>query len=196
MHGNGAAEEERLEAITRSSPIIQSILSRADEIALPHWRLCAGCIAQTVWNHITGRPPDHGIGDIDIIYYDAADLSAKSETAAEDRLRLLFGEVGPKLDVKNQARVHLWYETVFGKKIEAFGSVEAAIACFPTTATAVGLALSGAEMSTDAPYGLTDLLGLVVRPNRRLVDQAVYEAKVRKWRRHWPDLTYLSWDSA
>jgi uncharacterized protein len=38
------------------------------------------------------------------------------------------------------------------------------------------------------------MLGLVVRPNRRQITRAIYEAKVDRWRSIWPDLTYLSWD--
>ena len=44
-----------------------------------------------------------------------------------------------------------------------------------------------------APFGLADLFGLVVRANRVQITPAIYQAKVARWRRCWPDLTVLPW---
>ena len=44
-----------------------------------------------------------------------------------------------------------------------------------------------------APFGLTDLFAMVVRPNVTLVSQATYEAKAERWRQIWPGLTVLPW---
>jgi hypothetical protein len=95
--------------------------------------------------------------------------------------------------VKNQARVHLWYRRKFGYGIAPYRSVEDAIATFPTTATAVGLRKVGIGYELCAPFGLTDLLGLVVRPNMRQITREIYEAKVERWRRIWPQLTFVPW---
>jgi hypothetical protein len=46
-----------------------------------------------------------------------------------------------------------------------------------------------------APYGLEDLLGPVVRPNRRLAPRHVHEAKAARWRAVWPELTVLPWEA-
>ena len=74
----------------------------------------AGAIAQTVWNLAAGHPAERGIKDADLVYFDAADLSAEAEAAHECRIRERFGDLPCKLDVKNEARVHLWYEARFG----------------------------------------------------------------------------------
>jgi hypothetical protein len=42
------------------------------------------------------------------------------------------------IDVKNEARVHLWYKSHFGYDIPPYHSVEEAMDSWPTTATAVG----------------------------------------------------------
>jgi hypothetical protein len=47
-----------------------------------------------------------------------------------------------------------------------------------------------------APFGLDDLFGLLVRPNKRQITRAIYEAKVDRWRPIWPRLTYLPWEEA
>jgi hypothetical protein len=36
---------------------------------LPDWYLVAGCLYQTVWNVVTGRPPEAGILNYDLAYF-------------------------------------------------------------------------------------------------------------------------------
>ena len=49
-------------------------------------------------------------------------------------------------------------------------------------------------MMVEAPYGLDDLFGLVVRPNRIQVPRRVYEEKAARYRTCWPELTILPWE--
>jgi len=126
------------------------------------------------------QPVQSGIKDVDLIYFDAEDLSAKAETDHESRLRDLFRRLPIKLDVKNEARVHLWYRERFGYAIRPYLSSADAIATFPTTATAVGVHRMRGEFECCAPFGLDDLFGLVVRPNKRQITRAIYEAKVER----------------
>ena len=70
----------------------------------------------------------------------------------------------------------------------------AAIATFPTTATAVGIRPHGSRLEIYAPFGLDDLLGLVVRPNKAQITQAIYESKIARWRSCWFDLKIFGWD--
>jgi hypothetical protein len=160
---------------------------RRAELGLPDAWLVAGCLAQTVWNLQAGNDPSHGIADYDLVYFDAADLSV--ETRHETRLRDVLGL---KLDVKNQARVHLWYEARFGVAIEPYASVEQAIATYPTTATAIGLRLRDGALH--ASFGWADLQSGIVRANRRLASHAVFNAKAARWRALWPHLRILPWE--
>lgn len=183
-----------LEAIVRGHPLLAVVLGRGAAWALPDAWLVAGAVAQGVWNAATGRDPVHGIKDIDIVYFDATDLSAETEAAHEARLRDLLVDVPVKLDVKNEARVHLWYRDVFGYGIDPYRSTEDAITTFPTTATSVGVRLNAGALSVCAPFGIDDLMGGIVRPNKRQITRAVYDKKVARWRTLWPELTYLPWD--
>jgi hypothetical protein len=185
---------DRLEAALRQNQWLWEILERFDEIGLPDAWLVAGAIAQTVWNLACGRSAEFGIKDVDLIYFDGQDLSANSEADYERRLRDLFRRFPIQLDVKNEARVHLWYEERFGYPIEPYLSCGAAIATFPTTATAVGICRAGTELECCAPFGLDDLFALVVRPNKRQITRNIYEAKLARWRPIWPRLTFLPWD--
>lgn len=179
-----------------ASPLLRAIFERWPKLALPDGWLVAGAVAQTVWNVAFSRPPEADIRDVDIVYFDAGDLSAESEREHEARIRPLFADFDIKFDVKNQARVHLWYAAKFGYPIAPYRSIEQAIATFPTTATAVGVRPASDDLDLIAPFGLSDLLGLIVRPNKRQITRAVYETKIARWRGCWPKLTVIGWDAA
>jgi uncharacterized protein len=83
------------------------------------------------------------------------DLSFEAETSHERRLRDLFQHLPIKLDVKNEARVHLWYEDRFGYAIKPYSSSADAIATLPTTATAVGVRQIRSNSSAAHPLDLT-----------------------------------------
>jgi hypothetical protein len=185
---------EHLETQLRDNPWLWRMLQRFDEVRLPDSWIVAGCIAQTVWNAACGRPAGFGIKDVDLVYFDPADLSAEAEADHERRLADLFRELPIKLDAKNQARVHLWYESAFGYPIPPYRSTADAIASFPTTATAVGVRLAGDKLECCAPFGLDDLFASRVRPNKCQVTRAIYAAKVERWRSIWPQLKFLAWD--
>lgn len=166
------------------------------KLELPSWYVGAGTVAQTVWNHLHGFEGTFGIGDIDFVYYDAEDLSAEAESGMADKIKPIFAETGISVDVINEARVHLWYEEEFGVKLEQYDSLESAISTWPTTASAIGVRMhpnKEYELQVYAPFGLSDLMELIVRPNKKLVSQAVYEAKAKKWKQKWPKLQVMPW---
>ena len=177
----------------RSSPLLGPIIGRWDAIRLPDAWLVAGAVAQTVWNEKLGYPPDHGIRDVDIVYFDDADLTAEGEKREEERVRSLFAGLPAAFDVKNEARVHLWYEKKFGQAIAPYQSSEDAVATFPTTATAIGVRPADERLEVTAPFGLADLTNLVVRPNKAQVTRDIYEAKTARWRDLWPGLDIRPW---
>lgn len=186
-------ELQSLERTIRSSPLLGPVLDRWGDVRLPNCWLVAGAVAQTVWNANLGYSPDHGIKDVDIVYFDANNLAPEVEQAEEQRIRSLFGNLPVQFDVKNEARVHLWYEARFGSAIAPYRSTEEAIATFPTTATSIGVRLVEGQFEISAPFGLTDLCHLVVRPNKAKVTAEIYEAKVSRWRKFWPALDIRPW---
>ena len=175
------------------NPNIKEIL---DDNPFPNtneWYLGAGCLNQTVWNYLLGNEIEKGIGDYDLIYYDASNLSKRAEIREQKRLRDKFSHFAVELDVVNEARAHLWFEEDFGKKIDQYKSVEDAISHWPTTATCVGVNKVNDKVNVFAPYGLSDLLGMIIKPNKPSVIREVYEEKVKKWKSKWPGLTVIPW---
>ena len=107
-------QHDRLDAIIRDDPELMHLLRRLRSIGLPQWRIVAGCLYQTVWNVLTGRPRRTGIKDYDVIYFDAADLSWEAEDAVIRRVAAATRDCLGPVEVRNQARVHLWFEARFG----------------------------------------------------------------------------------
>lgn len=189
-----SADRDLLDMVL-GNPVIRAVWQGWHLLDLPECWLVAGCLAQTVWNHRFGLPPGNGISDIDLVYFDPDDLSEAKEQRHAKRVRSAFPDLGCWMDVKNEARVHLWYEARFGYPITPYRSVIDAIDSFPTTATTIGIrpTTGGAELY--ATFGLGDVLAGVVRPNKRLITRAIYEAKATRWSAHWPGLEIVPWEA-
>lgn len=176
------------------NPNIKAILASNPFPNTNEWYLGAGCLSQTVWNYLLGNKIGKGIGDYDLVYYDAGDLSKHAETREQERLKNKFFHLAVELDVVNEARAHFWFEKDFGKKIDQYKSVEEAISQWPTTVTCVGVNKINNKINVFAPYGLSDLLGMRVRPNKPNVIKKIYEKKVKRWQSEWPELTVIPWE--
>jgi uncharacterized protein len=187
-------QTEILMEILDLSVDLQKIFEVSQSVLVDHYYIGAGCLVQTVWNYLSGYPLEYGIEDVDIVYYDAEDLSLEKEKEFERKFTSLLDPLPFKVDVKNEARVHLWYEEKFGYKIEPYPSLEAAINTWPTTATSLGVRKNQQGFKVYAPFGLNDLFGMIVRPNKVQITREIYERKVDKWKKRWPRLTIIPWD--
>jgi hypothetical protein len=173
---------------------------------MPNWYLGAGCIAQTVWNSFHGFELTRNIQDYDLAYFDSTDLSVETEERTIRKAQSALNDLGVTIDVKNEARVHLWYKKHFGNAIRPYQSIEDAIASWPTTATSIGVRYEeDGSLLVYAPFGLDDLLSIIVRPNRKqaeyfltedeLTGREVYNQKAQKWVKAWPKLVVVPWES-
>jgi uncharacterized protein len=180
-------------ALSRNQTLTD-VLGRAAAMRLPAWYLVAGCLYQTVWNVVTGQPAEAGILDYDLAYFDGSDLSWEAEDAVIRTGNDVFGGLPAPVQIRNQARVHLWYEQKFGAPCPPHESTEAAIDTFEATTACLGVRVEqDGRWRIYAPHGLADVFNLVVRPNPVLAPRDVYHAKITRWRRQWPGLTILPW---
>jgi uncharacterized protein len=106
-------DEERFLGIVLADPTVATILEQAPSLGLDDWWLTAGVLFQTVWNALTGRPSGTGIRDADLFYFDA-DTSWEAEDAVIRAGADLFGDLPVPVEIRNEARVHLWYADRFG----------------------------------------------------------------------------------
>jgi uncharacterized protein len=183
--------------LVQRNPINVSILDRGPKLGVPDWWLTAGAVFQTVWNVLDGRNPGAGIADYDLFYYDASDLSYEAEDVVIRHAESLFADLGVTVEVRNEARVHLWYESRFGVPGVQFSSSRDAIDHFASTTCCFGVSRSiDGELVDYAPHGYADLFAKRVRPNPRLAPREVYEAKARRWQQEWPSLVVDPWSAS
>ncbi|KAH8688349.1 hypothetical protein BGZ61DRAFT_453111 [Ilyonectria robusta] len=177
-----------------SNPTLLLVLSRAARLNVPNWYLAGGAVSQTIWNSVTGQPPETGISDYDLVYFDNSDVSWEAEDTVIQAGKKLFADVPVEVEIRNQARVHLWYKSKFGSPCPAHSSVEAGIDSWISTSAMIGLRLlEDGKWSVYAPRGLSDFYSLVVRPNPVLGGKEVYDKKAARWRAIWKGLTVEPW---
>jgi hypothetical protein len=180
---------ERLTAILHATPLLMRVLSVARHLCLPDWLVFSGAVYQPVLNHLTRRPLDYGIKDYDLGYFDASDLSYEAEDAVIRRVKAAFDEpLRSMVEVRNQARVHLWFEAKFSEQYAPLSCTAEALERFASATFAVGVRLEADDrLQIVAPFGLTDLFALRVVPNpyRKMVGFARASADVR---RRWPEV--------
>jgi uncharacterized protein len=187
-------QHRRFELIIRADPGLMRLLTILRELALPQWRMVAGCLYQTVWNVLTGRPRGTGINDYDVIYFDDRDLSWEAEDAVIRRVAAATaGGVGP-VEVRNQARVHLWFEQRFGTQYPPLAAADEAIARYASIAHAVGVRLEpDGGLDVVAPFGLDDIFAMVLRPHYALDNAASHARKAQRVKAIWSEVTVLPW---
>jgi hypothetical protein len=172
------------------NPINRVILQRLPMLGLKDAWLVAGSVYQSYWNALTGRPATEGIKDYDIFYFDDADLSYAAEDAAIQRAQLVFADLDALIDLKNQARVHLWYLDRFGGDYPPVTTAAEAIGRFQIRCTCVGLRPnSDGSLELHAPYGLEELTRGELITNPRCPGLRGVEAKAESYRQRWPWLT-------
>jgi hypothetical protein len=143
------------------------------------------------WNTVSGRSSGYGINDYDIFYFDP-DLSWEAEDAVIQTASRLFADLGEQVEIRNQARVHLWYPEKFGLAYSPLSSSTQAIDRFLMRCAQVGIRRRIRGLAVYAPNGLADIERLIIRPNRTSnFSAARYYAKASRWQSVWPELTVL-----
>ena len=167
----------------------KAILQRWGDLTLPDAWLVAGCLFQTLWNLRSGQAPETNIRDYDIFYFDDSDLSEAAEAQINARASALFGDLGVPVEVKNQARVHTWYESYFGRPYAPLKSSCEGVDRFLVGCTSLGIrCVSEPTEHYDvyAPNGLVDTYNGVLTPNLKFDNGGLFESKCRDYQTLWP----------
>ena len=167
------------------------ILERLPALGVSQAWLVAGCLFGPVWNALSGQPSGAGIRDYDIFYWDP-DTSWEAEDAVIRRADDLFADLGIVHQVRNQARVPLWFEQRFGRPWPATRRSADSIGRFVVSCTCVGVRLRGHEdVDLHAPKGLHDLFSGLLRPNPDNPTPHLFRTKCRSYMGRWPWLTMV-----
>lgn len=155
---------------------------------LPDAWLAAGALRNRLWDQLHGYAPAP-LGELDLIYFDAAAGPDQVHEREQDVARALRAELAADWDVVNQAGVHRCFRTAQGEPIAALRSCADAVARWPETATCVAVRLeAGDSLRVLAPHGLVDLFALHWRANPLAADPT---AAWRRWQdkaiaQRWP----------
>lgn len=175
-----------------ANPVNRAILERLPRLGLGQPHLVAGCLYQSYWNLKSGRPVIENIKDYDIFYFDGRDISFAAEDAVIRAVAGLTADLGASIDVKNQARVHLWYRQRFGVDRAPLRSCAEAIATFTALAKCVGIAvLPAGGLELVAPYGLADTMAGILRLNPNCPNPENFLPKAESQRARWPWLNIV-----
>ncbi|MDO8289971.1 MAG: nucleotidyltransferase family protein [Parvibaculum sp.] len=165
------------------------ILVRLPSLGLNDCWLVSGGLFQSVWNVLTHRDITHGIKDYDVFYFDP-DTSWEAEDEVINRGIALFADLGVDVEIRNQARVHLWYAEKFGSAYPPLKSSCEGIDRFLAPACMVGLQ---SDHAVYAQHGFSDIETMTLRPNRAPNFKAdLYLAKAARWKEQWPELTVIA----
>jgi hypothetical protein len=184
-------DESSFIASVLSNTANREILARLPVLGLSDAWLVSGALFQTAWNLLTNRPVNYGIKDCDIFYFDL-NTSYEAEDDAIVRAGTEFADLRCTVEVRNQARVHLWYGEKFGKPYPPVGRATDSIDRFLMRHAQVGIRSRGRSYDVYAPHGFADIEHLIVRPNLTpnfCADR--YRVKTARWKALWPEITIL-----
>ncbi len=176
-------EKEILELIEQDSWMM-NVLRIAEKQNLKDWLIGAGFVRNKVWDHLHGYKKE-GVEthDIDFVYFDPNGNDEKADDILSEQLKK---ETGIQWEIVNEAYAHVW------KNLLPYTSTKDAIAHWPETATSIGVTLENGELKLIAPYGIDDLVNLVIRMSPGFPEgiDVVKDRIVRKnWLEKWPRLT-------
>lgn len=182
--------EARLGQIVRANPDLIHVLTTVRGLDLPDWRVFSGAVYQAVWNDLTGRPAGYGIKDYDLGYFDP-DTSWDAEDVIIKRVAAAFAPpFRDMVEVRNQARVHIWFPDRFGEPYEALPDTDTALSRFVAPAFSVGVRLEADDRITvAAPFGLEDMFAMTLRPNPNRPLAKGWDKVVASAQGRWPELT-------
>jgi hypothetical protein len=193
--GEASAERaysERLIAIIHSNHAFMHIFEAVRDCDPPDWLVGAGVLRDLVWDHLHASLVPTRHRDVDVAFFDPADLSSDRDRQVETQLSRRLP--GVPWQARNQAAVHLWYEERFGYAVPAVRSSAEGVATWPETVTSIAVRLRGeSEIDVVAPLGLSDMFEMVLRRNPRRVSVEEYRRRAREKRilERWPQVRFV-----
>ena len=178
-------QEKDLIALIQEDVAMMNILRQVQSLGLPDWCICAGFVRSKVWDYLHGFASTRW-SDVDVVYFDRDHKEELREKQYEQWLRQQDPYV--PWSVKNQARMHIKNGHV------PYTSTADGLDNFPEVCTAIGVRmLLHGDVELLAPYGIDDLVNLLVRPTPFFMSdekRGIYEERMaaKKWEATWPRL--------
>lgn len=157
-------------------------LEAVSRLDLPQGMIAAGFVRNLVWDQQQAHAQATALDDVDVVFFDAGDISLQREHMLEQTLRTWLPAVN--WQVRNQARMHMAYG------IAAYVSAADAVQRFPETATCLAVMLDAqGDLCFPVQAGLADAWAMRLSPNP-LCRTSGFQQRVREkqWLQHWPRL--------
>ncbi len=173
-----------------ADPRRRAILDAVRRQRLPDWAVGAGFIRSAVWDALHGYAAPTPIADVDVLFFDAEEVSREREGAIEAALRDAMPDV--PWSVRNQARMHR------RNGDPPYVDTADALRFWLETPTAIAIRIDDEGAATLlAPFGVADLLGMVYRPTprgRERLSQYHQRMREKNWSARWPRVRILDSD--
>ena len=147
----------------------------------------AGFVRNAVWDHLSGQNTEATpLADLDVVFHDPVNATAEQDAAFEVALRIAAPDL--PWSVRNQARMHE------RNGHRPYRDVADALAHWPETATAIAARLRPKGVEILAPFGVADVLGMILRPTpafRTKPEVVSARMEAKGWRRRWPKLRVI-----
>lgn len=150
---------------------------------LPQGYIGAGFLRNAIWDAQHEYKVHTPLNDVDVIYFDADDLSVASECAIKATLEQQLPTV--PWQVKNQARMHIQHNHA------PYTSCEDAISMWIERETCVAVRMSQeGAFEFLAPFGLSQNMAGTISINPKIPRPEVLSKRVatKKWLELWPQL--------
>ena len=181
--------EQDILNLIENDPWMMKIIHIAADLNLPDWVIGAGFVRNKVWDYLHGYSRAVvDTADIDLVYFDPNGNDPKEDDKLSEKLKK---ETGFEWEVVNQAYAHRWND------LPPYKSIEDALSQWLETVTAIGVRLEGGDLKLIAPYGIDDLVNLVVRSSPKFtdIDKVKERLKQKRWLEKWPKLKLAPWVS-
>jgi hypothetical protein len=147
----------------------------------------AGLVRNAVWDHLSGQDTEATpLADLDVVFHDPVIATAEHDARIEAELRAAAPDL--PWSVRNQARMHE------RNGHDPYRDVADALAHWAETATAIAARLGPKGVEILAPFGVDDVLGMILRPvpaYRSKPEVLRARLKAKGWLRRWPRLSVV-----
>ena len=158
-------------------------LKAACSLQLPDWYLGAGFLRNAIWDHLHKHQIATPLNDIDLVYFDAEDVSESTEQRYAAALSALVPEVC--WEVKNQARMHLRHQHA------PYQRCSDGIQYWVEVPTCVAVRLEpDGQLQFYTTFGLAENWSLDIKINPLNPRPALFQQRIQEkgWLQRWPKL--------
>lgn len=181
------SQRRYIERILISDTYRMDCLYALRALNLPQGYIGAGFLRNAIWDAHHGYEVYTPLNDVDVIYFDAHDLSVESERVIKETLQKQNPTV--PWQVKNQARMHIQHNHV------PYTSCEDAISMWIERETCVAVRMSNeGAFEFLAPFGLSQNMAGTISVNPKIPRPEVFSRRVatKKWLKLWPQLRLVN----